>query len=351
MKLTSKVKLQPTDEQCGSLLRTLEESNKAANHISEFVWRNKTFNKFGIQKAVYHDVKGSFNLSAQMVIRCISKVADAYKKDKRTKREFKSLGAIAYDARILKWSIGRQEISIWSVDGRLKKLPFVCGERQKELLQYQQGESDLCYINGEFYLFTTCDIDEPDPRDVEEFLGVDLGIINIATTSDGKTFSGEKLEEKRAWLASRKAALQSVGTLSAKRRLRKLSGKQSRFQKITNHEIAKEIVSIAKDTGRGIALENLQGIRERTTVRKQQRSRHHNWPFFQLTEFIKYKAQMAGIPVVLVDPRNTSKTCSECGHCEKGNRKSQDNFACKSCGYAAHADYNAAINIAARACL
>ena len=351
MKLTAKVKLQPISKPHDSLVRTLEVANDACNQISGIAWSERTFNKFAIQKLVYHDIKGTSGLSAQMVVRCISKVADAYKLDKRTKREFKPHGAIAYDARILKWCIDKQEVSIWSVDGRLKKLPFVCGERQKELLQNQQGESDLCLIDGELYLFATCDVESPTPDDVTEFLGVDLGIVNIAVTSDDVAFSGAELEAKRQWFAQRKATLQKVGTLSAKRRLRKLKGKQARFQKKTNHEIAKKIVETAKDTGRGIALEDLQGIRDRITVRRSQRSRHHNWPFHQLKQYIEYKAELAGVTVKLVDPHNTSKTCSKCGHCEKSNRKNRDGFACKACGYAAPADFNAAVNIAARACL
>ena len=351
MKLTAKVKLQPTPEQHDSLVRTLEVANDACNQISGIAWAERTFSKFAIQKLVYHDIKGTSGLSAQMVVRCISKVSDAYKPDKKIRRTFSPHGAIAYDGRILKWYIGKQEVSIWSVDGRLKKLPFVCGERQKELLQNQQGESDLCLINGELYLFATCDVESPTPDDVTEFLGVDLGIKNIAVTSDDVTFSGAELEAKRQWFADRKTTLQKVGTLSAKRRLRKLKGKQSKFQKKTNHEIAKRIVEMAKDTGRGIALEDLEGIRGRITVRKSQRSRHHNWPFYQLQQYILYKAELAGIPVVLVDPRNTSKTCNKCGHCEKSNRKNRDDFACKACGYAVPADLNAAVNIAARVCL
>jgi putative transposase len=53
--------------------------------------------------------------------------------------------------------------------------------------------------------------------------------------------------------------------------------------------------------------------------------------------------------VVKVDPRNTSRTCSECGHCEKDNRKSQAKFLCVSCGMSMNADANAALNIRALA--
>ena len=112
-----------------------------------------------------------------------------------------------------------------------------------------------------------------------------------------------------------------------------------------NHQISKLLVEKAKDTGRAIALEDLGGIRDRVTVRKSQRARHHSWSFFQLRSFIEYKAKRAGVPLVLVDPRNTSRTCSVCGHCEKKNRKSQSEFVCRSCGHSMNADVNAALNI------
>lgn len=176
-----------------------------------------------------------------------------------------------------------------------------------------------------------------------------MGVVNIATTSDGENFSGEKIEATRQWHSERKAKLQQVGTLNAKRRLRKLSGKQRLFQKDTNHKIARRIAETARDTQRGVAIEELGGIRERVTVRKQQRARHSNWSFFQLRTYIAYKAKLIGVTVQAVDPRNTSKTCSVCGHCDKGNRPTRDEFLCCNCGYAAPADCNAAVNIAARA--
>jgi putative transposase len=73
------------------------------------------------------------------------------------------------------------------------------------------------------------------------------------------------------------------------------------------------------------------------------------WSFFQLRSFVEYKAQLVGVPIVLVDPRNTSRTCNVCGHCEKANRKSQAEFLCKHCGHSANADLNAARNIRDRA--
>ena len=71
-----------------------------------------------------------------------------------------------------------------------------------------------------------------------------------------------------------------------------------------------------------------------------------NWAFADLAAKIVYKAAEVGPSVVFVDPRHTSRTCSECGHCANENRKSQAGFQCLSCGFCANADYNASRNIA-----
>jgi putative transposase len=141
--------------------------------------------------------------------------------------------------------------------------------------------------------------------------------------------------------------LQKRDTKSAKKHLKKLSGKEARFRKNTNHVISKRIVHKAKATRQGIAIEELRHIRQRTerTVRHSQRARHSSWSFWQLRFFLSYKAALAGVPLHTVDPGNTSRTCSECGHCAKANRKSQAAFLCQACGHADNADRNAAINI------
>jgi len=352
MRLTAKIKLLPTPDQQRALQQTLETANAACTTISQSVWATKTFRQFDIHRLCYADIRAAFGLSAQMTVRCIAKVADAYKRDRTTQRVFTPHGAIAYDDRILSWNMATSSVSIWTLDGR-QSIPFVCGPRQWELLQTQRGETDLALVNGQWYLLAACEIEEPTPADVEDALGVDLGIVNLATDSDGETHSGAQVETVRVRQQRRRDRLQAVGTRSAKRRgalwAKKNAGKQRRFQADVNHCLAKKLVTKAKDTRRSIALENLKGIKERAekTVRKAQRSRHGNWGFFQLRTFIAYKARMAGVFVETVNPRNTSRTCSQplCGYCDKRNRVDQAHFRCLQCGYTAPADYNAAKNI------
>jgi IS605 OrfB family transposase len=312
--------------------------------MSDYAWTHKIFNQFRIHNGVYHAVRKSSKLAAQAVVRCISKVADSYKLDKKRKRVFRLLGAVTYDVRILSYSIDKRIASLWSVDGRLK-IPFVC--HNDKLLPYVKGEADLIAKNGKWYLFQTVEVPEDDVSDVEDFLGVDFGIVNLATTSDGKSFSGEAVDNTRVRIHTLKKALQKKGTPSARRHLKKLSGKERRFKRTTNHTIAKKIVQTAKDTRRSIVLEDLKGFR--ATVRKEQRERFGKWAFDELGRFITYKGKLAGVPVFFVDPRNTSRTCYRCGHVAKANRKSQSEFVCKECGFSIHADISGAKIIASRA--
>jgi IS605 OrfB family transposase len=351
VKLIAQVKLLPTHEHAQMLRQTIEQANALCNSMSDFAWDNKIFGAFKLQKLSYRQMRGFSGLTAQMVIRCYSKVADAYKLDKKTKRQFRKHGAIAYDNRILRWYTDRQFISIWSVGGRLA-ISYQAGERQRELLQYQKGESDLVYSKQKkaFYLLAVCEIPDLSEQETEDALGVDLGVVNIAVDSDGEGHTSETIERNRQKIQHLRSSLQKRGSLSAKRHLRKLAGRQRRFQKDANHVISKRLVEKAQRTNRAIGLEDLTNIRSRTRAKDaEQRARHSNWSFHQLRQYIAYKARMAGIPVIFVDPRHTSQRCSNCGFVDTRNRRSQSEFLCLYCGYANHADLNAAKNIAFRA--
>jgi putative transposase len=154
------------------------------------------------------------------------------------------------------------------------------------------------------------------------------------------------VRKARARYVARRAALQRVGTRSATHRLKQMSGQERRYMKDVNHRIAKTLVHKAVISRKALALEDLTGIRETVTVRREHRYERHSWAFYQLRLHIAYKAAWAGIPVYLVDPAYTSQTCSRCGYCAEANRQSQASFLCQQCGFCCHADSNAAINIA-----
>lgn len=343
MKLTVKVKLLPTPEQKTSLVKTIEVFNEACNYISQIAFEKKTFGQVGLHKLVYYAVREKFKLSAQMTVRAIGKVSESYRAEKKTLHTFKKYSALVYDQRILSFK-GLDTVSILSLDGRFK-IPIVFGAYAKLEQRKVRGQADLIYHKGNLFLCLVVELPDGTPIDPKGFLGVDMGIVNIASTSEGNSFSGKQVDIVREKATAIKAKLQSCGSKSAKRHLKKISGREARFKRNTNHIISKKIVQLAKDTCRSIALEDLKGFNGRQTVRKAQRERFGKWSFNQLGQFIQYKAQIAGIPVILINPRNTSRRCSQCGHIDKANRKSQSEFVCVHCGFSLNADYNAAKNI------
>jgi IS605 OrfB family transposase len=254
-----------------------------------------------------------------------------------------------YDDRVLSWDHQARTVSIWTVEGRVR-VPFTGAPEHLPLLAaYRKGESDLIRDRqGRWFLAATIDTPTPVVHEPNGFLGVDLGIVNIATTSDGINWSGGAVTARRKKNQRVRRSLQKRGTKSAKRRLKKRSGREQRFARDVNHRISKVIVETAERTGKGVAVENLTGIRTRVRHRKPQRSRFHSWAFAQLGHFLAYKAARTGTAFVQVDPAHTSRQCSGCGHVERRNRIDQASFACRSCGVSLHADHNAAIDIAAR---
>ncbi|MDF3312124.1 transposase, partial [Rhodococcus sp. T2V] len=179
------------------------------------------------------------------------------------------------------------------------------------MLADRTGESDLIFRDGCFYLHATVDTDAPDQL----------------VPADDPT----------GWL----------GVDSAKRKLKIRRRKETRYATDINHQLSKTIVAQAQRTGQGIAVEDLSGIRDRVRLARRQRQQVHSWAYAQLRDQIIYKAQAAGVPVQVINPRNTSKTCHRCGHCDTANRHSQALLRCCGCGWTGHADCNAAANIAA----
>ena len=347
MKQTLMVKLSPNAKQHKALLETMERFNEACNYASGKAFETETFGQYYLHHLVYRYLREHYCLSAQMTVRAIAQVSESYKVNRNVQHSFKPHAAMVYDQRILSWK-GLDKVSILTLSGR-QIIPTRIGAYQEARIDRKVRQSDLVLTDGTFYLAVVVDAPEPQPEDPEGFLGVDLGIVNIAADSDGETHSGGQVNGLRKRHAKLRSKLQSNGSKAAKRLLVKRSRKEARFASHTNHVISKKLVAKAKGTCRGIALEDLTGIRDRMTVRKGQRRQHHSWAFNQLRRFIEYKARLAGVVVELVDPRNTSRTCPVCGCVDKRNRPSQSLFSCVSCKYSAPADTVAATNISRRA--
>jgi IS605 OrfB family transposase len=356
MNLTLQVQLLPDRDQAAALKATMERFNEAASWLASVAFERRISNKFLLQRVAYKELRERFGLPADMAIRCIAQVVEAYKRDKDKRPKFRKDAAIPYSIGKNIGFKGPDRVSIGSLNGRVV-VPLVMGTYQTERLGWSKGQCDLVLrSDGKWFLLVTVHVPEGTQTPATDFIGVDLGVKNIATDSDGEIHTSEKIETKRVQYANRRKQLgkRTKGAKRSTRRhchqaIKRTRAKEARYRRDVNHQISKRLVAKAQRTGRGIGLEDLAGIRERVTVHKQQRAQHGGWSFFQLRSFVEYKAQLAGVVVVAIDPRNTSRTCAQCSHCEKANRKSQAEFECQACGHQAHADENAARIIAIRA--
>jgi IS605 OrfB family transposase len=350
MLLAEMLKIDTTQKETDTLLASIRICNAGSNHVAKIAFRLQSANQKKLHHIVYRYLRTQFKLPAQMAVRAIAKTCEAYKKDKSIQPKFHELGAVQYDQRMLTWKWKDNAVSILTLSGRITVPVLYSGRWWSTPGARVCGQVDLIYRDSNFYLAITVDVpNEPIKSIPTEWLGVDLGIVNIAADSDGVQHSGKAVRAMRARNRRLRQRLQSKGTKSAKRLLHKRRRKESRYARDVNHVISKKLVSKAKGTGRGISLEELGGIRDRITVRKVQRADQHSWSFYQLRKFIEYKATLAGVVYQIVSARNTSRLCPRCELISDKNRTVRDYFKCIQCGLAGPADIIAAINIGRRA--
>jgi IS605 OrfB family transposase len=346
--LTIVCKLNPTLEQSVTLEKTLQRFADACNYINSTV-SSKVTNKNRIQAETYKNVRAQFGLSANLAVRACARVA-ANRKTGKPVKFFKPTSA-DYDARIFDYKEKEQFVSLSTIDGR-ERIPLVLGNYQIGKLKGKKPTSaTLCkHKDGTFHIHIQVKEVAPDPSPSKDVIGVDLGRRDIAVTSTGESWDGKPLSQAKDKLARVRASVQKKGTKGAKRLLKRLSGREKRFQAWVNHNISKSIIVQAKSSGCSVAVEDLTGIRERTNQKsrsKTERRRSNGWAFYQLRQFLEYKGIQAGVEVIPVSPRYTSQTCSECLHI--GNRSSK-NFKCNNPRCAKHnqlvdADLNGAMVI------
>jgi IS605 OrfB family transposase len=355
--LTAAIELLPSAEQAKLLLRTMAAVNAAATCAAGIGAAERTFSLAQLHVRAYKTLRERFGLSAQQSVHAIRKAVAQFTREPGKAHRFRTTGSVPLDARSVSYKT--DAIGVLTLEGRID-VAYRMGAHQHEALLKAAdigGATLSVRRDGRFVLGVSYETVNEARSTTVRCLGVDRGLVNIATTSDGETFVGAELERKRArrrdvrGSMQRKAAKQKKACKrpkSLRRRLKKMSGRESRLQRDVNHCISKKLVQRAKGTDRAIALENLKGIGGRTRFHRTLRRRLGGWAFHQLGLYVKYKAERAGVPVVEVDPRNTSRECPRCGHAERANRHSQAVFRCRGCGHTGHADCVAAENIRRR---
>ncbi|GHO49840.1 RNA-guided endonuclease InsQ/TnpB family protein [Ktedonospora formicarum] len=352
MDRTLVLQLQPTHEQAKHLQQTVQEHTACFNAVADEGFTSGCCNGIELHKRTYYDLRAQYpHLPAQLVCaarvkatEAVKSALDRLKKGRKASAPRSRLCPIRYDQRSywVKWN--SHTCSLATVEGRVH-LSFTVPKQAQKYIGGTVCSADLCSRKGTYTLHVVVRLPDPLVLSSDDVIGVDLGLNHPAVTSH-RHFLGErrwKEQERRLFRLRRK--LQAKGTKSAKRHLRKLSGKLFRQRKDHDHVLSKRIVEHAT-AGSTIVLENLTHIRSRARLRKGEGQRRlHSWSFAQFHSFLSYKAQEKGIEVVKVDPRHTSQTCSRCGHQARNNRRSQSLFLCRACGLSVHADLNAARNI------
>jgi putative transposase len=359
--LTVSCKLKVSQSQAAKLDATLAAFGQALNWVNQNT-PEKVANAVKLQSLCYREIRARFGLSSNLAQQVCRRLAGARKVAQQKNRPVKAFkGDFAtYDARIFSLREKDWTVSLTTVEGR-ERFELAIGRYQRERLAGSNPKSaTLVKRKDGSYSIQICVETEPSPpQRTGRVLGVDLGRTDIAHTSEGDNWHGQQLNKVRDHYSRLRAVLQrkaSKGTRSSRRRcrqlLQRLSGKERRFQTWVNHRISKAIVSRAKATNSAIALEDLTGIRKRVNQQprsKAERRRANSWAFYQLRQFLEYKARVAGVSLILVPPAYTSQTCHKCLHIHPDpaqSYRSGKSFKCGHCGWEGDADLNGANVIA-----
>ncbi|TGC10625.1 RNA-guided endonuclease InsQ/TnpB family protein [Methanolobus halotolerans] len=341
------------------LVETMQKYSDGMNYTSKVLFDNgKPMGAMKLQKLVYPYLRENLELKSQMSCNIPRQVAGCYKTLKKNKAKWQR---VEFSPTSMTFSYKRD----FTIDRDTVKITTINGRKPYSILNYDyaaqyfdgsweyQASKVVLHNDGEYYFHLSIEKEIPDKEitDASTFMGVDVGINYLAVTSTTdkkcKFFAGGEIKNLRNHYKSMRARLQSKGTLSAKRMLKYISGKEKRLMRDVNHKISKEIVKFALENDISvIGLEDLTGIRNTTVskVSKKNRHTHSSWAYRQLQTFIEYKARGVGILTHYVDPAFTSQTCIRCNHISKNNRN-RLNFRCKKCGYENNADLNGAMNI------
>ena len=358
----------PNKNKVLALNTCLEEYFRAVKWYLSFNSTSKTF----LHKNGYEKAKQLFNLNTALIQTARDKAVEILKSFNEKKKEGKAKSerpklnrvSIRFDKRCYSFAKTTNVLTpYWltlSLNRRTRiSLPIKFGKRQQKLIEEaSQGKWQFCTVemvkrDGEWYAHFVLKkevelIDEP-----ETIIGVDVGEWNVAVAvaiskhnsskpMKGQFWSGAKIRYVRGKYSHIRRNLQRKKRLDL---VKRIGSKEGRIVNQILHTIAKEVVEYAKQFSKPIIImERLNGIREEMNSSAKLNRRLHAWSFRKLQQYIEYKANLEGIPVVYVNPKNTSKRCHRCGHVAR--KVEGREFKCLKCGLVYNRDLNSAINIA-----
>lgn len=353
MNRTVRILLHPTPKQAKVLAETLRQFTVAFNEVCSYGWQHLEKNGVRLHHAMYYSSKGRCpGLVSDLLIQARVKATEALKSafDRKTKGRKVSqprsrLCPVRYNEKTYRLNWNTHTVRLSTCEGKLS-IPFTIPPFSVKYQGQKIATADLCFRNGKYWLHVVVSVPEPEISPDPDVVGVDLGLNRPAVTSTRQFLGGRHWKEVDRRRFRLRRTLQSKGTRSARRHLKRLSGKSARFHRDCDHVLSKRIVQNSLP-GSTIAIENLKHIRSTSRIKKkgETKRRLHNWSFAKFQTFLIYKAQERGIRIEKIDPRYTSQICSRCGYQHRSNRKTQSLFVCRSCGYCLNADLNAAYNI------
>lgn len=341
---TAKIKLNIS---VSEVLPSMQAYTKAFNFVCQVGFESKDKNGVSLHKKTYRETReylpSQLAISARM--KATEALASVFTKTKHKKyggQPKSKLSSIRYDANSYSLFLDKKIVSLLTISGR-KRYTFDIPQYYQELFStWKHTSADLCIIKNKVYLHVCFQKEIADTPSNGTIIGIDRGINNLAVSSNGLFFGGGIIKKQVRKYQRLRSGLQSKGTASAKRHLRKLSRKERQFRADINHQISKQIIE-SLNPGDTIVLEDLTGIRNQRR-RKKQRTLLNSWSYFQLEQFLTYKAEAVGIGIEYVDARYTSQHCSKCSYVCRSNRK-EHSFECKECGFRLNSDLNASRNI------
>jgi IS605 OrfB family transposase len=355
MQRTVRLELKPTPAQAQILTETLAQFTQAFNQVCAVGWTHREKNGVRLHHLTYRTTKAaSPGLVSDLLIQARVKATEALKsafarikRGGKTRCPHSTHCPARYNLKTYKLDWDGRFVRLSTSSGKMN-IPFKLPRYAAQYVGFEVDSADLLCRKGRFWLHVVVSVPDVEFVATGQAVGVDLGVKHPAVTSSAHFLGKRRWQhvEQRYFRLMR--ALQSKGTKSAKRHLRKIRHKRMRFRRDCDHILSRRIVESCTP-GTTIVIENLTDIRQRVKQRKgRQQRRLHAWSFAQLRGFLAYKAEEQGMQVVAVDPRHTSQRCSRCGHQDRANRRSQSLFQCRACGYTLNADYNAAKNVASK---
>lgn len=378
---TIKLRIHVTPEQ-GILFRQMtEQYRQACNFISQYVFDNGfELNSNAIQKVLYKDVRSLFGLKSQLTTSSFKTVTARYKtvKTQLSQKPYRYKDEDGNWQRIpktLEWlwkpvffcrpqaDLVRNRDYSFVDDGQVLSINTL-GKRTKCTFEgehfagyldgsYQLGTAKLVELKGRWYLHipVTKAVEDFQKENVRHVVGIDRGLRFLAVSYDeqGKTefVSGKKIATKRHKFQEVRKQLQAKGTKSAKRKLKAISGRENRWMSDVNHQLSKTLVQkYGKDTL--FVLEDLTGVSFEESNLSRTAKQNYNlrsWSFYQLEQFLTYKARENRSEVLKVSAKYTSQRCPKCGTIRKANRNHHKHLYHCQCGYQSNDDRIGAMNI------